>query len=318
MRRITAKFSIIAVLSAILLTLCSCGAEYKDDGKLSVVATLFPQYDFAQAIGGNRANVTMLLPFGSESHTYDPSIKDITLVSNADMFVYTGESLERWAAELVGSTADSGCTVLDLSESVMLLEGADEDVHEHNGEDEKSDHTHDFDGHIWTNPENAILMAESIRDAYISLDPEGEDYYRDNAEGLIKQLRGLSERLEKLSETYDGRTVYFGGRFAFLYMFEACGFSYKSPYHGCGEESEPSIRVIAEISDSMKKDGAKYIFCEEMSEGKIASALASETGATVLLLHSCHNLSLDEAKAGETYISLMNKNIENLERVLTE
>ncbi len=318
MRRIIARFSIFAVLLALLPTFCSCGIARNDDGKLSVVATLFPQYDFAQAIGGERATVTMLLPFGSESHTYDPSIKDITLVSNADMFVYTGESLERWAAELVENTADSGCAVLDLSEGISLLEGAGEDVHGHNGEAEKSEHAHDFDGHIWTSPENAIVMAESIRDAYISLDPEGEDYYTDNAEGLIKQLRALSERLEKLSEIYDGRTVYFGGRFAFLYMFEEYGFNYKSPYHGCGEESEPSIRVIAEISDSMKKDDAKYILCEEMSEGKIASALASETGATVLLLHSCHNLSLDEASAGETYISLMNKNIENLERVLTE
>lgn len=316
MRRIIAKLSIIAVLFAVLLTLCSCGVAHKDDGKLSVVTTLFPQYDFAQAIGGNRANVTMLLPFGSESHTYDPSIKDITIVSNADMFVYTGESLERWAAELVENTVDSGCSVIDLSKNITLLEGVAEDDHDH--ESHESEHTHDFDGHIWTNPENAIVMAENIRDAYISLDPEGKDYYTANAERLTEQLHNLSEKLEKLSDNYDGRTVYFGGRFAFLYMFDACGFNYKSPYHGCGEESEPSIRVIAEISEAMKKDGAKYIFKEEMSEGKIASALAFETGATVLVMHSCHNLSLDEAKAGENYISLMNKNIENLERVLSE
>jgi zinc transport system substrate-binding protein len=316
MRRIIQKFTVTAVLLAFLPVLCSCGVERAEDDKLSVVTTLFPQYDFAQTIGGNRANVTMLLPFGSESHTYDPSIKDITTVSGADMFVYTGESLERWASELVENTIDSGCVVLDLSKNITLLDGVGEKNHDHAvGE---HDHTHDFDGHIWTNPENAIVMAENIRDAYISLDPEGKDYYTENAVRLTEQLHNLSEKLEKLSENYDGRTVYFGGRFAFLYMFDACGFNYKSPYHGCGEESEPSIRVIAEISEAMKKDGAKYIFKEEMSEGKIASALASETGATVLIMHSCHNLSLDEARAGENYISLMNKNIENLERVLSE
>ncbi len=309
---------IITFIMAVALgaMLCACGENNTNNNeKLKVTATLFPQYDFARIIGGERVQVTKLIPFGSESHTYDPSIKDITAVSGADMFIYTGEDMERWASSIIESAGHEDMLVLDLSENIELLCGTDDTDHTH-GDD--NGHAHDYDAHIWTNPKNAMIMADSILEAFCKEDAENADYYRENAAALKAELLLLDEQLLALSERYDGRTLYFGGRFAFLYMFDEYGFSYRSPYKGCGEESEPGIKAISEIVSEMKNDGTKYIFFEEMSEGKIAKSIAEETGAEMLILHSCHNLSASEAKNGQTYISLMKSNIENLELALGE
>ena len=128
----------------------------------------------------------------------------------------------------------------------------------------------------------------------------------------VRELSRLSEQYSDLSEKYDGRTIYFGGRFAFLYLFDEYGFCWRSPYHGCGEESEPSIRTIAEMCADIKTDNVQYVFYEEMSEGKIAKSIAGETGAEAVMLHSCHNLTYDEAMSGKTYVSLMTENLEVL------
>ncbi len=300
--------SLILVFLTVLLT-ASCKKTDEKNDKLKIVTTLFPQYDFARIIAGDKAEVIKILPWGSESHTYDPSVKDISEVSKADIYIYTGKDIEPWAATLAENT-DGNAVTVNLSENISLLEYAT-DANE-SASEKHHHHSHDYDSHIWTNPKNAVIMADNILNALCDVDSQNADYYKANAEKLKAQILQLDSELGKISEAYDGRTLYFGGRFAFLYMFEQYGFKYKSAYLGCGEETEPGIKTISELCESIKQDNAKYIFGEEMSEGKIANAIAEETGAKILVLHSCHNLSLSEAENGESYVSIMKKNIENL------
>ena len=292
----------------LLLSFASCGKKDKNGGKLKIVATIFPQYDIARTIAGDKAEVAMLLPWGSESHGYDPSVKDITAVSEADVFLYTGDMTEPWAATLL-KNAESDADVPDILKGITLIEGNGE--HSADG-DHSADHVHDYDPHVWTSPKNAMIMTDNILAALCNADPDNADYYRKNAESLQKELEELDRELEELSENSSGRTLYFGGRFAFIYMFSDYGFRYASAYKGCSEESEPSIKVVSELCSAMEKDGAKYLFTEEMSEGKVAKGIAEETGADLLELHSCHNLSSEDAKKGETYISVMKRNIANI------
>ena len=121
-----------------------------------------------------------------------------------------------------------------------------------------------------------------------------------------------------MAAEYDGTTFYFGGKFAFLYMFSEYGFNYSSPYHGCSDEAEPSIKTISDICTHIKNDGTEYIFTGEMSQNKVAKSIADETDTDLLVLHSCHNLSKDEATRGESYVSVMNKNIDNMELALAK
>lgn len=308
---------VICLALACTVLISSCTAEKRENNRLSVVTTLFPQYDFARAIGGDRVTVTKLLPWGSESHTYDPSIRDITEVSRADVFLFTGTELERWTSSIAEAAKESDCRIVDLSKNITLIKGTDN--HEHlQDEDNYIDHSHaeDFDVHIWTSPKNALVMAREILGVFCELDAENSEYYTENADKLFAQLTELDHLYTSLSEKYNGDTLYFGGRFAFLYLFNEYGFSYRSPYQGCGEEAEPSIRTITEICNGIKNDGVKYVFYEEMSEGKIAKSIAEETGAKLLLLHSCHNLTYDEADAGKDYVSVMTDNYKALSLAL--
>lgn len=308
------KILTITVLLFSVFTVFSCAEKNTVyDDKLKVVTTIFPQYDFAGKIGGEKVEVIKLLPDGSESHTYEPSIKDMTQVTNSDLFIFTGKEMEAWAFELVENSDIGKLQVLDLSQGITLLEGID-DTENHS--EAYKEHFHDYDAHIWTSPENAIKMADNICNTLCGIDPENSNYYKNNADVLKAELENLSEQMSEISKNYDGKTLYFGGRFAFRYLFEEYGLKFRCVYSGCGEETEPSIRTISEMISEMKKSGAKYIFYEEMSQGKIAKSIADETGASLLLLHSCHNLSADESEAGEDYISIMKQNIKNLKTAL--
>ena len=305
MKRIT---SMLLVFVTALLSFVGCVGQDENSGKIKIVATLFPQYDFARIISGDKADVTMLLPYGAESHTYEPSVKDMTVVSSADVFLYTGAVMEPWAKNLIENSDSERIKVVDLSKGVRLLEGTDgEEYHEKN-----NDHTHDYDPHIWTSPKNALVMVEVMLETLCDIDPDNKDYYTKNAGQLKKEIESIDSELLEISERYDGTPLYFGGKFAFLYMFDVYGFNFRSPYKGCSDETEPSIKDISDICREIKEDGVVYIFCEEMSEGKVAKSVADETGTKLLVLHSCHNLSKSEAEKGESYVSIMKKNVENI------
>ena len=292
--------------------------ERAENEKIKIVTTIFPQYDMVRIIGGDAVEAVKLLPWGSESHTYDPSIRDISVISDADVFIYNGNDAENWATELVEVAREEGCEILDLSSGVELLGKIETDAsHAHtDGDGHNHGHVGDYDAHIWTNPENAIKISELICSVLCTRFPEKSEYFTANMQEYVTSLKALCGEYEKLSESYDGRTLYFGGRFAFLYLFDRYGFNYKSPYQGCGEESEPGIKTISDMCAEMKENGVRYIFREEMSDGKIAKSIAEETGAETVVLHSCHNLSLDEVNAGESYLSIMEKNLDALKKAM--
>ena len=306
--------SMMLFLSVVIASFVGCAGQNGDSGKIKVVATLFPQYDFANIISAGRAEVTMLLPYGTDSHTYEPSVKDMSNVSNCDIFLYTGDKMEPWAATILENVGNKNIMAVDLSKNIKLLEGVS-----HNSDDNgEKGHIHDFDPHIWTSPKNAIIMVDEILSALCTADEKNAQYYIKNAQNLKVQLDELHGKLADISENYDGKTLYFGGKFAFVYMFSEYGFKYESSYRGCSDESEPSIKTISDICKRIESDGAKYVFTEELSENKVAKAISEETDTELLVLHSCHNLSRNEAMAGENYLSLMQKNIQNIRKALYE
>ena len=157
---------ITLVLALILALLSGCAQPVQtQQGKLHIVATLFPQYDFARQIAGNRAQVTMLLPVGMDTHSYDPTPADILSVQNADLFVYTGEQMESWAHRIVAGVDAEQLQVVDISKGITLLQVT------HNAqetdEQEQDGHDHTYDPHIWTSPKNAQMMVQTLLEAII-------------------------------------------------------------------------------------------------------------------------------------------------------
>ncbi len=304
---------LIPLILCALLLFCACG-ESKDDGKITVVATMFPQYDFARNIAGDNASVELLLDFGADAHSYEPTLQDIIKISKADLFIYTGNEMELWVRDLLASAdiknaIDNGSlTVLDLSKHVELLP-----MHEHESEHE---HT-DFDTHIWTSQANAKAMCNAISDTLCALDNENSAAYTAANTAYTALLGELEESSREMTANAAKDTVYFGGSFAFRYWFFELGLGYSSIYEGCASHTEPSAKDLAKMIDEIKASGAKYVIYDTASEKKIADAIAKECGAEVLHLHAIHNISKAEFDAGEDYLTLMHKNVETLRKALS-
>lgn len=306
-------FSAILLISLMLsLFACTYDENASDDGKIVIVATLFPQYDFARIIAGDKAQVEMLLPPGIDSHSFDPSMKDVEKISDADLFIYTGEVMENWALPFAENAPES-CIILDVSKNIspICLDGD----HKHS-EDE---HTHEMnvDPHVWTSPENAKIIVADILDALVSLDPENEEYYRENARNYIESLSALDADIRECVENSRLDTLYFGGEFAFRYFAESFGLSYVTLYDSCSESAEPDPRTVTYMVDEMNEKQVKVILYPELSDDRSARGIAEDTGAHTAVFHSCHNLSKNDFDSGKSYISIMYENLLVLEEALS-
>lgn len=328
MKKILA-FAAAALFFAFLLTGCIANREkeapaVKDEtgGRLQIVATLFPQYDFARQIAGNKAEVTLLLPPGVESHSYEPTPSDAVKINKSDLFIYTGEAMEAWCGKIIDSMQDSGShsLVLDVSQGINLVKAEEiEAEHRHDGEDTEAlehENEHLYDPHIWTDPLNAKAMATSIRDALCDLDPANADYYKKNASAYIAELDALDSEFRDIVSSGKRDEIIFGSRFALYYFAKRYGLSYEAAFDSCSSETEPSARAVAGLIEEIRAEGIPVIYYAEMEDPKVARAISAETGAKMLLFHSCHNVTKDELKNGATYLSLMKQNAENLKEGL--
>lgn len=298
----------------ILPMLVSCGKISRSEnssGKIRVVTTLFAQYDFTRRVAGDLADVTLLLAPGVESHTYEPSPADIIKIRNSDLFIYTGKYMESWAQGIISGLDSEKTAVLDVSDGIELISTESE----HTGKHEDS-HAHQIDPHIWTSPANAVIMVQNIASTLSKADPENEQIYSANAQKYISELQALDDDFLQMINASKHKKIMFGGRFAMYYFAKHYGLEYMSAYDSCSSETEPGAKLVAEIIDEMKAENIGAIYYEEMSNHAVADRIAEETGAVALLLHSCHNVSKEELARGETYLSLMRQNLENLKKGL--
>lgn len=307
--------------AAILVFMTSCASDssgFSDDsGKIKISATLFPQYDFARQIAGDKAEITLILPSGMDSHSYEPTPSDIININKSDLFIYTGEYLESWANDIVGDIDTDKTHVLDVSSGIQLVK--EEDEHHHDDEDEhhEEEHHHEYDPHIWTSPVIAMQMADNIAEALCETDSVNSDYYKQNAENYKKQLQELDSEFREIVADGKRNTIYFGGKFALYYFTQEYGLDYVSAFDSCSGETEPSAKVMSEMISSIKENNIPVIYYEEIAEPTVANMIADETGAKPLLFHSCHNVTPEDFKNGTTYIDLMKQNAVNLREGLS-
>lgn len=312
-KKIVLTLFLIISLSGLLMGCNGNNSPSKDetmDNKIKVVATLFPQYDFTRQIAGDKAEVTLLMSPGVESHSYEPSPSDIIKINGSDLFIYTGKFMEPWAQSIIDGIENKNVKILDVSQNVSLDKSEE---HEDEEEHREADHAaHEFDPHIWTSPVNAKIMVENILRDLCELDPENADYYEKNAENYLNELTNLDKEFKDIFEAAKRKEIIFAGKFALHYFAEEYGMEYEAAFDSCSTETEPSVKVIAELIDEIKEENIPVVYYPELTDPKVARSISDETGAEMLILHSCHNLSKDELKAGATYLSLMKKNAENL------
>lgn len=292
----------------------SCKKEISLQKKsLRIVTTIFPQYDFVRSIGGEKVNVSMLLKPGAESHSFEPTPKDIKSIQNADLFICLGGENDVWVKDIILSMGDKAPKVIEICN---LVEGIE--VEHHHGEEAVSDHGHNhtFDEHVWTSPLNAILIVNAICNEMCTLDSENQNYYKANAEKYKQDLILLDKDFRNLVNNSKRKTLVFGDRFPFRYFAKEYGLTFHAAFSGCSTETEVSPQTIANLINVVKAESIPVVFTIEFSNGKIADSIVDATGAQKCEMHSCHVLSDDDLKNGENYISIMRRNLLVLEKAL--
>lgn len=297
-----------ALLLALVLVLPGCSRQERQSGKLQVVTTLFPLYDFARTIGGAKAQVTLLLPPGVEPHSFEPRPEDVVRVNRADLFVYTNAVMEPWAASIISGLDKGKVAVVEGGKGIALMQGPVSDRH-HEGDDEHD--ARGVDPHIWLDFDNARIIARNILAAYVARDPANKAYYEQNAAGLDRQLAALDQRFKETLANCPKKELLHGGHYAFGYMAKRYGLKYISA-SAVNADAEPTPAKLAELVQVMRREHLGYVYTEELLSPRVAETIARETGAKVLMLRAGHNVTKDDLQKGVTFISLMEENLKNL------
>lgn len=310
------------MILALLLLLSACGQSTEEDtdpDQLTVVATVFPAYDFARAVGGDLADVQLLLPPGTESHSYEPTPADILAVQDCDLFIYLGGESDTWVETILESVELRGQT-LRMVDCVPLLE--EETVEGMESYEEGHDHDHDeapglgevvgYDEHVWTSPKNAALITRAVGDKLAELDPANADTYAANSADYAAQIEDLDREFADFFAGVEDRTMVFGDRFPLRYFAEEFNIDYYAAFPGCSTQTEPSAATIAFLTDKVREEQIPTVWYIEFSNHLVADSIAESAGVKTAMFHTCHNVSADDLAAGATYVSLMEQNLETL------
>lgn len=296
------------ILLCMLLVLCSgivqtgCGAEssqadFQNRDKITIVTSIYPIYDFAVNIAGDKAEIVNLVPAGTEPHDFELSTGDMQQLEKADLFLYNGAGMEHFVDKMLSAVSNKNLVVVEASVGVKKLE---------------SDHR--IDPHTWLSIQNAIQEAETIKDALVGIDVRNADYYETNFETYKKQLEELYETYQKELTGLSGDTIVVAHE-AFGYLCDECGLKQEA-IEGLMADSEPDSARMKEIIDFCREKKIKVIFFEELVSPKVAQTIADEIGAGTDILNPIEGLTAEQEAAGLDYIGLMKKNLEALKRAL--
>lgn len=320
------RSGLIAIfITAVFLIICAGCTKADNDPRPLVITTLFPQYDFAKQLAGDKINLKLLLNPGVEAHSFEPTPRDISEISRASLFIFTGEFMEPWAGRILKGIKNESLTVVDAGENITLLD-ADDHKHGRNMDDNgsqdknKQGHNHkqeeqhygDKDPHIWTDPLNALKMIDNILDGLVKADPENSNYYAENAENYKNEIIKLHQDFVRTFKKAKNKKILYAGHFAFGYFAHRYGLEHVSPYRGFSPNAEPSPREIVALIKSVEDSIIKVIYYGELLDPRVARVIAEQTGAEMMLLHGAHNISKKEFQEGVTYISIMKNNLESL------
>ena len=323
------KRMIACLLCVLLLTGCAAPEDHTaDGGKISVVCTLFPYYDFARQIAGDRAEIVLLLSPGREAHSFEPTPRDALTIANADVFLCNGGEGELWVEEMLRAAGENIGVIARMMDHVdaheeEIVEGMQLRGHEHDHGEAHHDHGEDsdeveYDEHIWTSPANAILLCRAVCEALCEADGENAEEYRANCQSYCAELSALDGQFRALRSEAKRDLLVFADRFPFLYFCEEYDLRYRAAFRGCSTDTEPSLATLKYLIDKVAEERIPMVYTVDLSSQKIAEAVAESTGVGIGRLYSMQTVSRADFEAGETYVSLMERNLEALRTGLLE
>ena len=335
------KYMSILVAGAMVascLSGCTGVSAKKDDGKIKIVTTIFPEYDWVTNVLGDKADdvdVTMLLDNGVDLHSYQCTAEDIMKISDCDMFIYVGGESDIWVDDALKEATNKDMVVINLmdvlEDSVKeeeMVEGMQEGEHNHDHEEgEEHEHEHEeaeegeveYDEHVWLSIRNAVAIVESIEEGLEKIDSENAETYKANADVYVEKLNELDGKYTEAVENAEKDTILFGDRFPFRYMVDDYGLNYYAAFSGCSAETEASFKTITFLAGKVDELGLKAVLTIENSDQTIAKTIIENTETKdqeILTLDSMQSTTSKDVENGVTYLSIMESNLEVLKEAL--
>ncbi len=311
----------VAVLVLMGLALLFIHPKQKNPDKsvFSVVASNFASYDFLRAIIGDDSEVKLifLLGPGKDAHSFDPSPQDVVTIADADLFVYIGGEMEQWTDRVLTSTPPKGKS-MKISDFVATapekpiddMQEEEEDEHEHEAEGA-------FDEHIWTSPANAVAMLEALGEQLCEVRPAKCETYRQNAARYRDQIQQVDAQISAVVAARTRDRLVFADKMPMQYFIDYYGLQVSAAFDGCSSDSEPSAKTIAALEDRIRSEHIPVVLYIELNPGRVAQLIASDVGnCTPLQIQTLHNVSREDFENGETWVSLMSRNVEVLRQAL--
>jgi len=341
MKKIYLQRAAAALLTVLLAAavLAGCGRQQEEDtgqrdGRLKVVCTIFPEYDWTKQILGELAEnteLTLLLKNGSDLHSYQPTVWDMVKISEADLFIYVGGESDFWVEDALANGKNPDRKVLNLME--LLEEEIKEEEHVegmqavrgHEHEEENAGYGHEeeaeYDEHVWLSVRNAKAVCTAIADTLCGLDEEHRAVYEQNRDTYLAKLDALDLAYAQVTGQAAQPVLLFGDRFPFRYLTDDYGLSYYAAFSGCSAETEASFETITFLAGKVDELSLPAVLTIDGSDQKIARTIAGNTReqkAKVLMLDSMQSISESDMEKGENYLSIMEKNLEVLKEALSK
>lgn len=289
---------------------------------IKIVSSNFASYDFLRAIIGENDNIelTFLLGPGKDAHSYDPTAGDLIKIKNADLFVYIGGEMEKWSDKVLESL-EVDTKIVCISDYVEKMEEKEVDGAEEHEEEHEDEHNHvegAFDEHIWTSPENAIKMVNALEKEMEKIDSKNSATYKENAEKYIAQIKEVDDKIQEVVDNKVRNILIFADKMPMQYFMDYYKLNVSAAFDGCSTETEPSAQTIAYLQNKAKEENVPVILYIELNPGRVARTIADEVGngCKAMQIQALHNISLDDFNNGETWVSLMSRNIEVLKAAL--
>ena len=329
------KKIILALCAIFLLSLfagCSAGANAASTTtrpdvtgkKLSVVATIFPAYDWTREIIGENADhiaLTLLLDKGTDFHSYQPTVDDIYKISSCDVFIYVGGESDKWVPDALAQATNKDMTVVCLMDVLGSAVKEEETVEgmEAEEEEEKEEEGPEYDEHVWLSLRFAKIVCVKLCDVLAEKDPAGAEVYRSNCEAYSAKLEALDAAYTEAVEHAARKTLLFADRFPFRYLADDYGLNYYAAFAGCSAETEASFETVNFLVNKVDELALPCVMKLETSDSRLAETVVSNTkakNARILELDSLQAVTAQQVADGVTYLSVMEQNLEVLKTAL--
>ncbi len=303
----------------------ACSSDGKNNNaengeKFSVVATVFPAYDWVKQImsGSDDIDLTLLFDDSADLHNYQPTADDIIKITNCDMFIYVGGESDEWVEDVLKQSANENMIAVNLLDAIG--ENAKTEEHKEGMEEEHSEceEEAEYDEHVWLSLKNAQILCSYIGEKLSSLDSENADLFSKNTESYISSLKALDEKYQSVVDNAENKTLVFADRFPFRYMTDDYPIDYYAAFAGCSAESEASFETVSFLAKKVDELNLKYVMTIEGANHNIAQTVIDNTSKKnqqILVLDSMQSKTLDDIKNGETYLSVMENNLTVLQQV---